>query len=276
MRRVTAFAAVVAAVVALPGGVAGGPAACADENTFAIVVDFGSDPGAPSANTVTCVPVDSDDTAADALATRARMLGRPSPRYNNAGLLCSIDGFPEGGCGERTSAGYRYWSYWFGGDAWSYASTGPAFHRAKPGGVVGWRFQPAGTATASDPPPRSSARFAELCPPPAPAGRAPATRAAPSPATTAPPAGPAPTTPAEATAPTQADEPEPMTAAASTAGPTTTTSTVFEEGEFEVEAASGADGETTGDASSSWPVAVGGLGVAAALGGAAVVRARRR
>lgn len=271
MKSLAALAAVAAAVVTVPGGVVGGTAACAaEDNRFAIVVDFGDAPSAPSANTVTCVPVDGDDTAADALATRARMLGRPGPRYNNAGLLCSLDGFPESGCGDRTEAGYRYWSYWFGGDKWSYASTGPAFHRAKAGGVIGWRFQPTGTATASDPPPRASARFADLCPP---------VIAASTPPTSAAPRSQAPTTAPTTAAPVGSPTSAPTATSTTTSPPplaesSSTTTSIREEdeaGEFAVARDGGGEGEQ-----SSWPVAAGGVAVAAAIGGAAVMRARRR
>lgn len=271
MRRLAALAAVVVAFAGVPGGIVGGAAACAaEENRFAVVVDFGDTPGAPSGNTVTCVVVDGDDTAAEALEARARMLGRPAPRYNNAGLLCSLDGFPDGGCGERTAAGYRYWSYWFGGDGWSYASTGPAFHRAKAGGVVGWRFQPAGTATASDPPPRASARFAELCTPVASA----------SPPTTAVTARPRTTGSAAATSTTtvlaagKADAPS-ITSASAPASPSSSTTSATEDEERTAVGAAPSQ-RTDRDDDSSWPVAVGGVAVAAALGGAAIFKSRRR
>lgn len=276
MRRVAALVAVVAAVVAVPGGAVGPTAACAaDENRFALVVDFGDAPGAPSGNTVTCVPVDGDDTAADALVTRARMLGRPVPRYNNAGLLCSLDGFPESGCGERSAAGYRYWSYWFGGDAWSYASTGPAFHRAKPGGVVGWRFQPAGAGTAADPPPRASARFGDLCPPvraaeAAPATTGPAVRQSPSPTSSS---------PATAAAPAPAQGGATSTTSALSGSDATTTTSSRDAADAEARAPDdevAAPAVPDDNSSSSWPVAAGGLAVAAAVGAAAVVRSRRR
>jgi hypothetical protein len=160
-----ALAALVVALVAVPGGAARPFAACAaEEDRVAVVVDFGGAPGAPDDTTTTCVPMASGDTGADVLVTRAKMLGRPSPRYNSAGLMCSIDGFPEHGCGERGATGYEYWAYSFGGDdGWKRAGTGPALHRTSAGSALGWRFHAAGTATEADPPPRTSARFADLC-----------------------------------------------------------------------------------------------------------------
>ena len=277
MKHLAAVAAVVASIVAVPGGVVGTTAACAaDENRFAIVVDFGDATGTPGGNTVSCVTVDADDTAADALVTRARLLGRPVPRYNNAGLLCSIDGFPESGCGERTEAGYRYWSYWFGGESWSYASTGPAFHRAKPGEVIGWRFQPAGAATAADPPPRASARFADLCPPARAAEAAPTT--APAAKQSKPPPSSATTAPVTALAEGAATSTTIVTAPPE---PSTTPST--EAADAAARASDGEFAEAGGDPGGSedggdpsWPVAAGGLGLAVAVGGAAIVRSRRR
>ena len=33
--------------------------------------------------------------------------------FGTSGLLCAIDGYPAGGCGDRTGqGGYHYWSYW--------------------------------------------------------------------------------------------------------------------------------------------------------------------
>jgi hypothetical protein len=269
VRHVAALAAVVAAFVAVPGGVVSGSAACADDETrFAIVVDFGDAAGAPSGNTVTCVPVDSDDTAADALVARARMLGRPVPRYNNAGLLCSIDGFPESGCGERSATGYRYWSYWFGGDAWSYASTGPAFHRAKPGGVVGWRFHDAGAGNPSDPPPRASAQFADLCSPP-PTTSAPSATSAPATPSTTGSATTAAATPATASSSTALPAPEPSSTTSSAVPP-------LKEERADNDTVAIVEQENDDDSGSSWPVAVGGLAVAATVGAAAAIKSRRR
>ena len=69
-------------------------------------------------------------------------------------------------------AAYRYWSYWHrdpGATGWAYANNDPSYYRVPDGAVEGWRFQPYGAANPSDPPPRSSARFAEICAPVPPA-----------------------------------------------------------------------------------------------------------
>ena len=36
--------------------------------------------------------------------------------------------------------GYRYWSYWTGGQSWSYSARGPGFLVPDDGAVEGWRF----------------------------------------------------------------------------------------------------------------------------------------
>jgi hypothetical protein len=63
------------------------------------------------------------------------------------------------------AATYRYWSYWQSGagdGAWSFATTGPGASRPADGAVEAWRFgTSSGTTTSS--PPRSTARFADLC-----------------------------------------------------------------------------------------------------------------
>lgn len=68
---------------------------------------------------------------------------------------------------------YRYWSYWIGGDAWSYSARGPGFRVPPDGGVEGWRFVVSPKDGSQASPPATSSRFDDLCPgqPPAPAGQ---------------------------------------------------------------------------------------------------------
>ena len=169
-------------------------AAAADEVRVSVVIDAG-DTG-PSQ---VCVAVAAGSTGADVLVERSRRLGTPPPRWDGSGLLCAIDGHPETGCGERTSDGYRYWSYWSGDTGtWSYSPIGPATRRMTPGSVEGWHFVE-GAGNPTDPPPRAAATHAGVC------GDAPTTTRppAPGPATTTPPA-PAPG-PVATTAPTAGD-----------------------------------------------------------------------
>ena len=126
-----------------------------------VVVDDGS---SDDTGQVTCVPVPAGSTGAQVLAARAKLLRTPAPRYALSGLLCAIDGYPATGCGQQTGSHYAYWAYFHGGSAWSYASDGPSEWQVSPGDVEGWRFEPDGTATPADPPPRAPSAAAVLCP----------------------------------------------------------------------------------------------------------------
>ncbi|WP_033822490.1 SCO2322 family protein, partial [Kitasatospora sp. MBT63] len=75
----------------------------------AVVLDFGtaadSPPGAldagqsPPAPRTACASVPSGATSAEVLAAVA-----PPLRYDSAGLLCAIAGYPRAGCGEPVAA----------------------------------------------------------------------------------------------------------------------------------------------------------------------------
>ncbi len=172
-----------------------------------------------------------------------------APTYASSGLLCSINGTPASGCGQTVAGGYVYWSYFTGGTGtWTYASTG-AFATVTPGDVEGWRFQDPGSGRPNDPPPRSPAQYAAICPPTPTTTTVPATTTgtgASTPTTgtsttttpTGGPAGPAagggshPATPAPGATPTStvagngtADPPGPAGATAAS-GPSTTAPTV--------------------------------------------------
>jgi hypothetical protein len=118
-----------------------------------VVIDFGSSSRAPVS--VACVAVPAGASGAVALAAAMKALGDPDPVYASSGLLCSIGGYPAGGCGEATGGRYAYWAYYHGGARWSYAENGPAATLVQRGDVEGWRFQPNGTATPADPAPRA-------------------------------------------------------------------------------------------------------------------------
>jgi hypothetical protein len=147
--RVLAAMMVAAVVLLLPSvlGGAGGSlveaaagsscASAAGTVHVGLVIDFGTvDPaGAAKPMVRQCVTIADRGTGADALSA-----GGHTPRWNSSGLLCAIDGYPATGCGERTATGYRYWSYWHGGDAWKYSSVGPDSFRPGEGGVEGWHF----------------------------------------------------------------------------------------------------------------------------------------
>jgi hypothetical protein len=139
----------------------GGDVACASTALHVAVV---IDRGTGSTVSAVCVTAGASDSGAVVLATRARMLGLPQPVYRNDGILCSIDGFPANGCAATTD--HSYWSYWHGATgSWSYSNIGPATSRVDASVVEGWRWQPTGSANASDPPPRASANAIAICVP---------------------------------------------------------------------------------------------------------------
>jgi hypothetical protein len=127
----------------------------------AVVTDFG---GAHGKVMVSCVVATPGESGAQVLAAQAELLGYPAPRYaqSGSGLLCAIDGYPANGCGTRSGSHYAYWAYWHGGRRWQYASDGPSDWKVAGGDVEGWRFEPDGSATPSDPPPRAPSSAASL------------------------------------------------------------------------------------------------------------------
>jgi hypothetical protein len=105
------------AVRPLPAAAAGAcPATVpAGQVRVVVVVDPGTEPGAPGPASVDCLVLPEGSTGSDLLRRRAERVGAAPPRYAPSGLLCAIDGYPAPpACGERTSTGYRYWSYWSG------------------------------------------------------------------------------------------------------------------------------------------------------------------
>jgi hypothetical protein len=136
-------------------------AGAATEVSVAFVVDFGGSTGP----VVACVKVPTGDNGYDALAAFTTQQQEVAPSYNSASLLCSIDGVPSSGCGQVTSDGYIYWSYWHGSSgAWAYASSG-AFGSVQNGDVEGWRFEDPGKGNPGDPPPGSPPDYASICAP---------------------------------------------------------------------------------------------------------------
>jgi hypothetical protein len=136
------------------------PIAKADQTIVPVVVDFGT--SSDRAVSVSCMPVADGATGSDVLAARATALRAAAPVYAISGLLCSIDGYPVSGCGVRNGSDYAYWAYFHGGSRWTYASNGPAENVVRPGDVEGWRFEPDGTASPTDPPPRAASSVAAL------------------------------------------------------------------------------------------------------------------
>ena len=157
MRRwaaaLTLAALVAPAWLAAPAGAA--PAALCSQSRsdgkprVAVVIDHGSSIDAR------CIEIDGNMNGAQFLALRAQILNVPQPTYNASGLLCSIDGYPRTGCGEKTGNTYAYWSYWDGRSGrWVFARIGPASRRMTDGAMEGWRFQQEGSLESSGNPPR--------------------------------------------------------------------------------------------------------------------------
>lgn len=124
-----------------------------------VVVDFG---GPAGKLLVSCVLARAGATGADVLQSQARLIGYPTPRYADSGLLCAIDGYPTAGCGTESGGHYSYWAYWHGGARWLYANDGPGEWTVSRGDVEGWRFEPDGSASPADPPPRAPSTAAAL------------------------------------------------------------------------------------------------------------------
>jgi hypothetical protein len=167
------FVAATAAALASAGPDALAPfkdaAGAATQVSVAFVLDFGGSIG----TVVGCVKVPSTDTGYEALTAFTQQEGEVQPTYASSGLLCSINGDPNSGCGTVVSGNYIYWSYWHGtSGTWQYSSVG-ASGTVVEGDVEGWRFQDPGTGRPNDPPPRATSDYTSICgavpstPPPA-------------------------------------------------------------------------------------------------------------
>ncbi len=206
-------------------------AGAATEVSVAFVLDFGGDRG----QVVGCAHVPASDSRYDALTAFTQQEHVAAPTYNATGLLCSIGGIPVSGCGQPVGNRYIYWSYFTGPTTtdgtgpWKYASTGafaPVGACMPSGGtrvncdVEGWRFQDPGTGLPNDPPPRTAADYAAICPSTVTTTTAPTTTA-PTPAAPTSPAG----WPSAGVAPSAATGPDgtpPATAPTSGSGVITT------------------------------------------------------
>jgi len=59
---------------------------------------------------------------------------------------------------------YRYWSYWTGGDTWSYSARGPGFRTPEDRGVEGWRFVVSTGDGSQATAPAGPSDYEQLCP----------------------------------------------------------------------------------------------------------------
>ncbi len=138
-------------------------AAAADSVYVALVVDLGQGYGGSPRVVSGCVRVPPGKSGYDALTAFTQQMNWALPSYNNAGLLCTIDGYPQNGCGQVVGSGYDYWSYWHGDPGtWTYSSAG-ASRTMQTGDVEGWRFEDPGHGNPTDPPPTAAPDFASIC-----------------------------------------------------------------------------------------------------------------
>ncbi|MFG3657043.1 SCO2322 family protein [Streptomyces sp. NPDC047706] len=84
-------------------------------------------------------------------------------RFRRIAALLLAALFPLLNTGQAQAAGYRYWSFWErGGDAWTYATEGPATARPADGDVQGFRFSVSEDSQDASQP-RGTADFATIC-----------------------------------------------------------------------------------------------------------------
>ncbi|MBS1848953.1 MAG: hypothetical protein JST73_11820 [Actinobacteria bacterium] len=131
-------------------------AACAAGDAHvAVVVDFGSAPGAPNGVLGSCVDVPGSANGMTALRA-ADQVG-----VDSSGKVCQIAGFPATydptNCSAPQNGQLSYWAYFHGmPDGWTYSSIGAGGWRVQPSVVEGWHFVTvAVTQQSSAPPPRN-------------------------------------------------------------------------------------------------------------------------
>lgn len=86
---------------------------------------------------------------------------RPAASVIGAAVILTAAPMPHAAQAETT---YRYWSYWIGGESWSYSPRGAGFRVPPDAGVEGYRFtvSPKDGSQASPPTPPST--YDALCP----------------------------------------------------------------------------------------------------------------
>ncbi|MEO7981730.1 MAG: hypothetical protein ABI807_12675 [Sporichthyaceae bacterium] len=266
----------VVAVLALLGPAA--PAAASTTPCVGVVVDGRLTGGALR---TACAPGDPD-SGLEAL-TKAGISYAFVPRQ--PGQVCQLDGLPA--CSDTGAV--TYWSYWWrakGSSRWVYATTGAGSHDPEPGDTEAWVWQDGGRRQPPD------VSFARICPQAAPAAQGSRT------ATPGTASGPARSSSTEAVqvptaTSTSSTTRKATTGKATTRGPTTaatpstpsTSSTgtpspaaaVSNTGPAAAATRPGAAGPDDDPASGApWAGLAVGTALVAGLGGAAVVRTRRR
>lgn len=256
--RLAAAAALIAAGGIVGSAVPAAAAACSGTSGVTVVVDYGA---TESIRCASGAPTSGFDALAGAGFSVTRVQQFPS-------AVCRINGYPASDPCVQMPPSNAYWSYWHAkrGGSWSYYSVGPASSDPAPGTVEGWAFgggappsvpPPAPTATPSSSSstsskPRSTSRSSP----------APVAGSSPRPSTTA-------STSAKKPSKTASAAPSSMTATATTATAATTSPTAGTAGAMSPLAA-----QTDGESGRGGLLA--GLGLIAALAGAASVVVWRR
>jgi MYXO-CTERM domain-containing protein len=134
--RLSRLAVVVGLLAATGAGTLAGPAVgtatAADTICVALLVDF-ADLGAGVDSD--CVTVPDGSSGEDVLRARHTLGFRP----NQPGFVCTIDGWPQEGCGA--SNGDHYWAYFHrapGASAWTYSTAGAASYEPRNNSTEGW------------------------------------------------------------------------------------------------------------------------------------------
>ena len=124
-----------------------------------VVVDFGGPDGKVL---VTCVTAHAGETDAQVLQTQALSSATRFPATTNLAYFVPSTVIRPVDAGASPGGHYAYWAYWHGGRTWQYANDGPGETTVSKGDVEGWRFEPEGSASPSDPPPRAPSLASKL------------------------------------------------------------------------------------------------------------------
>lgn len=257
-------------------GVAGAlPARAQESICVALVVDFGALGGGVQS---TCAQVPAGSTGVDVLRA-----GRHQLTFCSDGIIGEIDGVPANGC--RTKDSTHYWSYWHRparASRWVYSTEGPGTYRPGNASTEGWAWQDGGSHNrqpadvpygdicrpSPSPSPRATAATAPTSAPPATAAHRAASKSG---QVTASPATAATPTPRHHSGGPHRHHHRQRAPAATAAAPTSAPATRAPAGSLAGDVHGVADGPSGGQVAVVVLVAAG----IAALGGAAVWRARR-
>jgi hypothetical protein len=227
--------------------------ACRDTAGITVVVDFGATGGGVQIG-CSAAPVKN---GFEALIRAGFVITNVS---SQPGFLCQIDGQPADDPCTHVPSAAHYWSYWYAqrGEPWTYSSSGGS-RTPPPGSVEGWSFGAGDPPAVAAPAPVVTTTTAST--PASTPSSAPSPPAAPPTTVAVVPVSPSepPDEPSTTTAPAAVGGPAPSAGALAAPAVTTRVTVAADEGDR---------GSPVG--------LVAGLTVAAALGGAGALTARRR